>query len=88
MTETLAKAVTKYYVGVENRYLKGWGGSQPQMEVANSETPQESLIFNLAFSLPENTDNVYLKVVGIPLSPNRSIIVAEIYLLYDASIWR
>ena len=49
------------------------------MAVTNSETPQESPIFNFSCRLPEILDTFNLKVVCI-ISSKRIIITKKIYL--------
>ena len=80
VADTLTKAGTLSYVGVEKRSPKE--GGNPAV-VINLEFPQEYLICYFTCSLPENPENLYLKVVGIPPPPNRTI-TKKVYLCnYD-----
>ena len=69
--------------GLERRYLKGGGGGRPQAAVANSEISQESSICDFACAPPENTDTLYLKVVGISSSPKRTTTKKIDFCNYD-----
>ena len=53
------------------------------MAVVNSETPQESSIYNFACLSPENIDTLYMKVVVIPSLPRRTITNNIDFLKYD-----
>ena len=53
------------------------------MVVTNSEMPQESLIFDDAYRLPESLETLYLKVVGIPSRPKRTITKKIGFCNYD-----
>ena len=53
------------------------------MVVTYSETPQESRICNFSCRSPENTDTLYLKVVGISSSPKRTTTKKIDFCNYD-----
>ena len=82
MAETLNEAVTLSYIGVEKRYSK-FGGNRSPVVVTDSELPQESPICDFSHRSPENTDNFYLNVVGIPTSPKRTITNKIDFYNYD-----
>ena len=71
--ETITEAGTLSSVGIEKRYSKRGGGGRTPVEVAHSETTEESSVCYFSCHSPENPDTLYLKVVGIPSSPKRTI---------------
>ena len=73
MAKKITESVTLSTVGIEKKYSKGGGGGWPPPEVADSEIPQGSSICDFDYQLPKNPDTLYLKVVGIISSPNRTI---------------
>ena len=55
------------------------------MTVANSETPQESLVCDFDCRLPESQDTFYLKVEGIISSSKKTITKKIDSFSYDKS---
>ena len=85
VAETITEAGTLSTVGLEKRSSKGRGG-RPQAAVADSEIPQETSICDFACRSPENPDTLYLRVVGIPSPPKRTIPKKIDFCNYDKKI--